>query len=56
MSDKTNFCLWWCAMEVVLLDYEPFSDTDGQLFWIDWSNILIEQYRGEPGTCGCEAA
>lgn len=54
MTAKTEFCLWWCAMEEVLLEYEPFSDTEGQLFWLDWTNILIDQYRAEPGACQCK--
>lgn len=52
---KTEYCLWRSALEEVLMTYEPFSDTEGQKFWIDWLDLLLDLYRAEPGECGCRS-
>lgn len=37
--------LWWDALHDVLLYYEPFSDSEGQKFWIDWMDELTDEYQ-----------
>lgn len=37
--------LWLDAVENYLWEYEPFSDSEGQEFFIHWAHALIDEYQ-----------